>query len=657
MITVKILGGLGNQLSAFACGYSIAKALNEELILDVADYYNGYTHSYALDALNIPVCKKLTYTHASEKMLTPEVIPVQLKKTFDIIVDESEGFTDKDSLLMRINKGQNIYLNGYWGSYDFFSGDEDDIRLMFAPLRKSVAYGRFLDTIREQCSVAIHMRRTDFVSHGNVCSDDYYKAAIAHIQSIHPDAMFYFFSDDIDYAKEQFGNKEHFRYIQIFGGMDANLDEFFCISACNHRILSKQSSFSAWASYLNNSSDKIDVIYAPKDSPRQKRFVCLEDQEISTLNARYDPAPRFAIQDNMEVRKYMENLLSQGQNQTILDIINEISMDAYSVKRADGVAFLATKATASAQIGDLITAEQCLHKQAQYAREDENYHANCFVVLKELGKQKASAIHGARCATLTKSSDLRDTLDNYLFNDPTDQQLYKTIRNTPKRHFIIAPNSPWFYYIKTPQSIAVLLVKMGHSVSYIVPPRGVNIEPGTTAEQIVKDCMDAKFSCDNLYSYGVYSYPSIIGNTGGQSVSFVEVLIEYLRRTQPDETVVVFRHPWALPVNREGKYAKFIYWDFQHASDSERRYVNVWDDGTRENMCRQADHSIIMDREFYQKTQQDWHLKNASLFDYQPTSEIGNYQYIQERIPYSQNYLNDDRTIELASFMLELTNA
>jgi hypothetical protein len=657
MITVKILGGLGNQLSAFACGYSIAKMLNEELILDVADYSNGYTHAYALDALNIPLCRKLTYAHASEKMLTPEVIPGQLKKTFDIIVDESEGVTNKNALLKRINKGKNIYLNGYWANYDFFSGDEDAIRLMFALLRKSDAYGRFLDAIREQCSVAIHMRRTDFVHHGNVCSDDYYRAAIAYVQSIHPDAMFYFFSDDIDYAKEHFGNKERFRYIQIFGGMDANLDEFFCISACNHRILSKQSSFSAWASFLNNFPDKIDVIYAPKDAPRQKAFVYLDDKGISELKANYNPEPRFTIQDNMEARMYVESLLSQGQYQDVLNIINEISMDAYSVKRVDCVAFLAGKAIASAQIGNLITAEQCLHKQAQYTREDENFHANCYVVLRTLGRQKASAIHGARCATLTQSSDLRDTLDNFFLNDPTSRQLYKTIKNTPKKHFIIAPNSPWFYYIKTPQSIAALLAKMGHSVSYIVPPKSLKIEPGTTADQIVNACLEAKFSVDSLYSYGFYAYPSIIGNTGGQSISFVEALIEHLSRTQPDETVVVFRHPRALPVNREGKYAKFIYWDFQHASDSERSYVNVWDEGTRENMCRQADHSIIMDREFYQKTQEDWHLKNASLFHYPLTNKIGNYQFIQERIPYSQNYLNDDRTMELASFMLKLTNA
>ncbi len=658
MITLKILGGLGNQLYAFACGYSIAKIMNKELILDVADYYNGYAHPYALDALNIPVCRKLTYPHAAEEMLTPAVIPAELKKTFDVIADESTGIKTREALLNRITKGQNIYMNGYWASHDFFAGNEEDIRRMFAPLKKSDEYSLFLETIRGQCSVAVHMRRTDFVVLGAACSDDYYQAAIAYIQSIHPDAVFYFFSDDIDYAKQKFGNKKHFRYIQIFGGMDANIDEFFCISACNHRILHKGSSFSEWASFLNNSPGKIDVLYTPKDANRPEGFVCLDDQQISQLKANFNPQPRFAVQDNLEARSCIENLLPQSQYQTILDIISEISMDAYSVTRSDYIDFLADKAIASAQINNLISAEQCLHKQAQYSREDENFQANCYVVLKALGKQKISAIHAARCANLTENAELRNGLDNCFMNDSSGYPLYKTVRSVPKKHFIIASNSPWFYYIKSPQSIAALLVKMGHFVSYIYPPSVKDIDSSTKTEQIIDACLKAKSGCDSLYSYGLDLYPSIIGKTQtGQVVPFVEPLIEHLSRSTSDEAVVLFRNPHVVTAQRERKYAKFIYWDFQDETDSERTLVNVWNEQIREHMCRNADHSIIMDPEFYKKTQADWQLKNASLFSYQATNETNNYKYIQDRIPFSQNYLADDRTLTLAAFILELSNA
>lgn len=656
MITVKIWGGFGNQLSAFACGYSIAKILNKELVLDVADYYNGYARPYALDALNIPVYRKLTYTHASTEIINTEVIPAQLRRTFDIIVDESEGVANRDALLKRINKGKNIYLHGYWGDFDFFAGDEDNIRSMFKPLRRSDAYGRFLETIQDQCSVAIHIRRMDFVELKNVCSDAYYQAAIVYIQSVHPEAIFYFFSDDIDYAKEHFGNKEHFRYIQIFGGMDTDLDEFFCMSACNHMILSKHSSFSNWASFLNNYPNKIHVIYSPKDSEGQKGFVCLDDQKIVDLNATYDPRPRADIKNIMEAKASIMNLISKGQNEASLKIINEISLDAYSVKRADSVDFLAFRAMASAQTDDLIAAEQCLHKQAQYVTDDEDFHANYLVVLNKLGKKKESAIHGARCATLTQSTDLRYKLDNY-FIDPLEHKLYKLVRDTPKKHFIIVPNTNWGYYIKTPQSIAILLAKMGHSVSYIQHPRIINIDANNaiTTEKIVKKCLELKYSLDTIYSYGFYMYPSIIGKVAGQMHSFVEALIEHLSCTQPDEAVVLFRNPWVVRVNRERKYAKFIYWDFQDESDSEYIAVNIWNEEIREYMCKQAHHSIIMNREFYTRIQKDLQLQNATMFQYPSFNETNNYQYIQERVGYSPNFIADDRTIALATLILELS--
>ncbi len=657
MITLKILGGLGNQLYAFACGYSVAKSLNQELVLDVADYYNGYTHPYALDALNIPVCRKLTYTHASEKMLTPDVIPVQIKDTFDVIADFADGITDRETLLQRIGTHRNIYLNGYWASHDFFSGDEDDIRRIFSPLHKSGEYRSFLETIRGQCSIAVHMRRTDFVALGNVCSDDYYKAAIVYMQSLYPDAMFYFFSDDIDYARQQFGNQRRFRYIQIFGGMNANLDEFFCISACNHRILHKGSSFSEWASFLSSNPDKKDIVYVPRDGQSPKGFVCLNDRQIADLKENYQTTPRFTIQNNIEARTSIDRMLTKGQYETILDVIADISMDAYSVSRADCIYFLADKAVAYAQTDQLLAAEQCLHKQAQYSRDDENFHANYYVVLKALGKSRAASIHAARCANLTQSEALRMELNKSFTDDSPESRIYGVIRNTPLKHFIVTPNTPWFYYIKTPQSIAAWLARMGHTVSYIFPPSVKNIDPAPSPEQVVDACLKAKSGCDTLYSYGLDLFPSIINKTAtGQLIPYVEPLIKHLSRSGAGEPVVVFRHPHAVGDNRERKYARFLYWDFQDDADSERTLVNAWSEDMREYMCRQADRVIVTNRTLFEKTRAVWQLNNVYLFEHQDDVDAQPCRYLEERIPYSSNCLADDRTIELAAFILGLSN-
>ena len=139
-------------------------------------------------------------------------------------------------------------------------------------------------------------------------------------------------------------------------------------------------------------------------------------------------------------------------------------------------------------------------------------------------------------------------------------------------------------------------------------------------------------------------------------VSFVEPLSEHLCRTGSDTAVVLFRNPHLVAGKRERTYAKFIYWDFQDALDSENVCIKIWNENIREYMCRAADHAVIMDWDFYTRTQKDWQLKNISLFQYPGTNESSNYKYIQERIPYTPNYLADDRTIALAALILELSD-
>lgn len=60
MVIIKIMGGLGNQLSIYARGYSLARYLKQELVLDISDYMQrGYFRPYVLDKLKIGKHRKL----------------------------------------------------------------------------------------------------------------------------------------------------------------------------------------------------------------------------------------------------------------------------------------------------------------------------------------------------------------------------------------------------------------------------------------------------------------------------------------------------------------------------------------------------------------------------------------------------------------------
>lgn len=96
------------------------------------------------------------------------------------------------------------------------------------------------------------------------------------------------FSDDIQYAKEVFGPSVNYHYVHLLGGMDADLDEFFCISACNGRILTQQSSFSYWATELSQSKNQINIgqnsDYREKSTINQ---IYLTQEAIEALSAHY----------------------------------------------------------------------------------------------------------------------------------------------------------------------------------------------------------------------------------------------------------------------------------------------------------------------------------------------------------------------------------
>ena len=53
MIIVGIIGGLGNQLFCYACGYATAKRVGAKLMLDTSILDNDTLRDYELDKLGI----------------------------------------------------------------------------------------------------------------------------------------------------------------------------------------------------------------------------------------------------------------------------------------------------------------------------------------------------------------------------------------------------------------------------------------------------------------------------------------------------------------------------------------------------------------------------------------------------------------------------
>ncbi len=263
MITVRFFGGLGNQMFQYAAGRALAFRLHTNLGADVSwfDYYNllDTSRSFKLDALNT-VLRKL-----DKQELRPFMFQWLLSK---LNLNRKDYFKEKffhfDGEVL--NQKDGIYLDGHWQSekyfVDFGGTIRNDFNLRY-PLSREAA-DVHQDIKQASLSCAIHVRRGDYVSdaktnryHG-VCSLDYYKKAVEHIKERIGEPVFFVFSDDIQWVKENL-NFGQMRFVDLSDKENLkDQQEMVLMSRCQHQIIAN-SSFSWWGAWLNQNKDKIVV--------------------------------------------------------------------------------------------------------------------------------------------------------------------------------------------------------------------------------------------------------------------------------------------------------------------------------------------------------------------------------------------------------------
>lgn len=263
MIIVHIFGGLGNQLFQYAAGRTIAEKYQQALKLDISEFKNYDLRNFDLSQLN---------THfgiANEdeiKLLKPssniskawQYLKPKKKRTY-----HREHFFHYDKSFEKI--GPDVYLKGYFQSEKYFAPATNTIRKEFV-IKSELLTGieEVAASIRNTTSVSVHIRRGDYKNkkvltlHG-ILDISYYQQAIETVLQQHPDAVFYFFSDDIEWVKENFAipgavfvSRYHSR---------THFEDLHLMSLCKHNIIAN-SSFSWWGAWLNNNAGK--MVIGPK---------------------------------------------------------------------------------------------------------------------------------------------------------------------------------------------------------------------------------------------------------------------------------------------------------------------------------------------------------------------------------------------------------
>lgn len=257
MIIIKLFGGLGNQMFQYAFGRNIAEKNQTELKLDITYFETSAERKFVLDHFNI---KNEIATQKEIFELTHQKIFGGLK--FSGKIEEKGIQFNKKNLKIKNNR----ILTGYWQCENYFSDIKSIIRNEFTIINPPdpicEEYYRQINTTN---SVSIHIRRGDYTKpeliniHG-LCDMDYYNRSIERISKSIIKPVFYVFSDNLEWAKNNLQSAMPMYFVDLDNGGN-EIEDFRLMMSCKHNIIAN-STFSWWAAWLNRNQEKI--IIAPK---------------------------------------------------------------------------------------------------------------------------------------------------------------------------------------------------------------------------------------------------------------------------------------------------------------------------------------------------------------------------------------------------------
>lgn len=276
MVTIRIKGGLGNQLFQYAAGYALAKRMNQKLKLDSSFFPQQTLRGFKLGYLNVTFgdvveqqsglvkAYKNKYLNKTLRKANVRALPCG-KQTKYLLETRSDIVPEFFNI-----SAPNIYLDGYYQSEKYFREYKADLIQQFTPNYPSEAeYESALAEIQGREAVAVHVRRGDFLNAQNdpnpnhyLLGEQYYHNALKYVTEHLENPVFFWFSDDIDWVKQNFGERENFRFVSLHT-KHADIDEMMLMKNCKH-IIAANSTFSWWASWLNEHKDALHICPAKR---------------------------------------------------------------------------------------------------------------------------------------------------------------------------------------------------------------------------------------------------------------------------------------------------------------------------------------------------------------------------------------------------------
>lgn len=268
MINLILHGGLGNQMFQYAYARMIQYHTGDVIKANLYDMRKDSDgRSFALG--NLVLSDKFTVSKSSGNDFFSKCI-YKAKSVYHKKLTrqpEKHGIYIEDSVFSYkpyiAAKCRNKYVSGFFQGWQNFSEIDDiikkELKVKTAPSEKN---RKMIEEISSCNSVCLHIRRGDYVDNPkwsrelNICGEEYYKKAVELIKKKTENPVFFVFSnssEDLKWIEKNYNFDADLRYVDL---NNPDYEELRLMYMCRHFIISN-STFSWWAQYLSDSSDKI----------------------------------------------------------------------------------------------------------------------------------------------------------------------------------------------------------------------------------------------------------------------------------------------------------------------------------------------------------------------------------------------------------------
>lgn len=284
MIHVSFEGGLGNQLFQYAMGRYMEEKFKEPVYIDSSKYeYESIEfRNFELNDFNLsPKWNKLPmkksrvdrfgygyYIYLAITWAYLKANKNRKKRDGEILFSQAYQWLINHIGFYRVHFDEKLHLYNSWTKRKIVRGMwfyPEVVLSLGEKLKDELMVNKPISDINQKTlnqiisteSVAVHIRRGDFVKLGLVvCDIPYYLRCMEKMSQMVNNPTFFVFSDDIAWAKANLSDTE--LNIIFVDNNNNSTDDMRLVYNCKHIIMSN-STFSWWGAYLGRNKNRIVI--------------------------------------------------------------------------------------------------------------------------------------------------------------------------------------------------------------------------------------------------------------------------------------------------------------------------------------------------------------------------------------------------------------